>query len=168
MTPAQNLRALLESKGIYEQTLRLLKEHIGLKENYFSKYVTENEDYEAHVAWAEEAHKRARATAGKQTLLYHSAPPEYRKRIMKLGLQHPYQMKKLRNTDHIGAEIDAAGIYFTDTKPDDPRYDTWAVDVRGLTLEPDETTDWPYPETWWFTYDQVGPERLKLIQAGIV
>lgn len=59
------------------------------------------------------------------------------------------------------------GIYFTDNREDiDERFDMWEVDVRGLKLHPDETTDWPEGHVWWVTYDEVGPERLRLIYRG--
>lgn len=99
------------------------------------------------------------------TVLYHQAPVAQRNRIAEIGLQHPYEIPQ-----ELGVEMsndETQGIYFTDNAEDiDPRYDMWAVDVRGLALHPDETTDWPDGHEWSVTYDQVGPERLRLVHEG--
>lgn len=97
--------------------------------------------------------------------LYHQSPSNMRERIAQLGLQHPYNIPS-----DLGVEMsndETQGIYFTYNREDvDKRFDMWEVDVRGLTLHPDETTDWPDGHTWWVTYDEVGPERLQLVYQG--
>lgn len=106
------------------------------------------------------------AQEGVPAILYHQAPPAARERIAKLGLQHPRDIP-----GDLGIEMsndETVGIFFTDNPENGPRSDLWEVDVRGLHLVPDDTTDWPEGHTWWVTYqDEVGPERLKLIQKGI-
>lgn len=99
------------------------------------------------------------------TVLYHQAPANMRERIAQLGLQHPYDIPS-----DLGVEMsndETSGIYFTDNRGDiDKRFDMWEVDVSGLKLHPDDTTDWPEGHVWWVTYDEVGPERLRLIYQG--
>ena len=45
--------------------------------------------------------------------------------------------------------------------------DEWAVDIRGLELFADDTTD-PEDETdtWWQCFENIPPQRLKLVHAG--
>lgn len=101
------------------------------------------------------------------SVLYHQAPVAARARILGLGLQHPCDIPADAGIE-MCSDDEAVGIYFTDNATDiDDRCDLWEVDVRGLSLEPDETTDWPEGHTWWVTYqDEVGPERVKLVYRG--
>lgn len=99
------------------------------------------------------------------TTLYHQSPPKMRERIGQVGLQHPCDIPD--ELDVPMSNEETIGIYFTNNSNDvDRKYDMWAVDVLGLVLHPDETTDWPEGHIWWVTYDQVGPERLTLIYAA--
>ena len=88
--------------------------------------------------------------------LYHHAPKSERASIQRHGL--------------LRSKSPAHGIFFASKATDQVRWgiDTWKVDVRGLQLERDTTTD---PEdaadTWWVTYDEdISPDRLTLIRGG--
>lgn len=65
------------------------------------------------------------------------------------------------------------GIFFhTVLSPNDlsrDSIDIWQVDVRGMDLERDTTTEHDESDPWWVSwYEDVAPEKLKLIgkQAG--
>ena len=58
MKPAEKLRYLLESKGIYEEAIALMKEHNSSKDKSSYFYVEEHTEYEdmgdghkQHVSW---------------------------------------------------------------------------------------------------------------------
>ena len=105
-------------------------------------------------------------------VMYHNSPPENRESILREGLRHSY-------SEAAGAAEDAGddpamgrGI-FLDTVPSrSGNIDTWRVDVSGLELERDDTTDISgTPEydghEWWVTYgDDIPPSRLKLMTGG--
>jgi hypothetical protein len=93
-------------------------------------------------------------------ILYHLSPSEKRLSILRLGL-----LARLSQA--------AENAVFFDSLPTfQPGFDTWQVDVRGLAIEPDDTTDFSgTPEfkghEWWVLYGaDVPPERLTLISPN--
>lgn len=111
------------------------------------------------------------AQLGIPPILYHSAPKSERESILRHGL-----LRSKSETDQLaieqGEDLSAGpygGIFFS-TKPSDSSrefFDTWAVDVRGLHIEPDLTTDWPEDnDPWWVSWDaDIPPSRLRLIET---
>jgi len=114
--------------------------------------------------------------ADRPTVMYHATSPANRESILSHGLQ-----RRFSETAQVAkGEEDweqAGGIFFsTKTKQGEPNEgcDVWAVDVSGLSLERDDTTDVPYPEDggiegdeWWVTYNEdVPPGRLRLFKPG--
>lgn len=104
------------------------------------------------------------------TTLYHIAPVVMRDSISQEGLVHPMDLhQSWHETGLVGSDAGAVGIYFTDIPDASPEFDCWEVDVRGLQLEPDQTTDVPEGQNWFVTYRdrKVDPSRLKLIHRGV-
>jgi len=107
--------------------------------------------------------------------LYHYSPRENRESIMQHGL-----MRSSSETAQIAKEMgepnwhEAGGIFFSDTyeKPENPEaIDLWEVDVRGLNLERDETTDHDHlGEKWYVDWESesIAPERLNLLSDRIM
>jgi hypothetical protein len=106
------------------------------------------------------------------TMLYHSAPTSDRDSIRKEGL--------LRSKSHAHRQAMAigftpeegpfGGIFFASKPTNQTAHgiDTWAVNVQGLHLQSDDTTDSDDAEdTWWVTYDEdVMPDRLTLLYGA--
>ena len=104
-------------------------------------------------------------------LLYHVANTEDRQSIMQHGLLRSKSwahMAAMERGDGITTDENPLGGIFFASKPSYQRaFDLWEVDVRGLYIEPDATTDPEYPEdTWWVTYEEITPQRLTLLHAG--
>jgi len=114
--------------------------------------------------------------ADRPTVMYHATSPSHRESILRHGLQRRFSETAQVAKGEVDWEL-AGGIFFS-TKTKDEKAnqgcDVWEVDVRGLSLEPDDTTDVPYPEDggiegdeWWVTYNEdVPPSRLKLFKPG--
>jgi hypothetical protein len=95
------------------------------------------------------------------THMYHASPTSNRSSIQQRGLR-----------------LDASpayqaggwgGIFFSTKKGTDAQWgiDQWRVDVRGLKLMPDETTDPEDPEDeWYYVMVDVPPSRLVLDTPG--
>lgn len=93
-------------------------------------------------------------------ILYHHSPVENRESILKHGLLTMYGARRG------GHEA----IFLTDK----PKFggqvtDVWEVNVRGLPVQEDITTDLDYEEiekvygNWYAIYEDIPPERLRLI-----
>ena len=85
-------------------------------------------------------------------ILYHYTWPENRESILQYGLL-------VNKSQTEGQEIYLASKLRADTNGD-----IWQVHARGLdlnqTLTPDDDED-----TWWVVYDDIPPDRLRLIKA---
>lgn len=98
------------------------------------------------------------------TFLYHMSSPDNRASIRKHGL-----LASKSEAAQLAAEYGEEGgngIYFSNIPSDEGRCDIWKVNVDGLHLERDETTDHDHlGEEWWVTYsdDVVEPWRLTLV-----
>lgn len=92
------------------------------------------------------------------TLLYHSAPTEYRDSVLRHGLL----ASKSSAYDPSDENLTGA-IYFASKPVRQPGFDLWQVNVSGLNIEedydqPDET------DPWFVIYGQdIPPDRLKLV-----
>jgi len=86
------------------------------------------------------------------SVMYHYTASENRARIRRRGL----------------VPGRAGGVYMaTKLDPNHGTGDIWEVDVSGLRLDPDHTTDPPDPDdTWWVFWNIVKPARLRLIRQG--
>ncbi len=108
-------------------------------------------------------------TQGQPSVLYHVAPTSERQSVMQHGLLRSKSYAHALAADMgIATSDDPIGGIFFASKPIHQRnFDLWEVDVRGLHLEPDDTTDPEDPEdSWWVTYeDDIPPIRLRLIDA---
>ena len=108
------------------------------------------------------------------TVLYHSAPSSARHSIRRHGLLRSKSETHQLAIEQGETDGPYGGIFFA-SKPiekDSPGADLWQVDVRGLHLVPDDTTDSPWEaggdtdDTWWVTYtEDVPPSRLKLMRS---
>ena len=87
--------------------------------------------------------------------LYHNTSKMNRESIRESGL--------LTQKDEMGT----SGIYLTDRLAMTGRYyDTWKVNVTGLDLQKDPTTEpWREGELWYVCYSDIPPKRLTLIPA---
>jgi len=90
-------------------------------------------------------------------ILYHNSSPKNRQSILTNGLRVKY-----------GSEAGGhAGIFFSN-KPDfTTRSDAWQVNVQGLDIEEDSTTqvppEYPEDEKWYACYQDIPPDRIKLL-----
>lgn len=69
----------------------------------------------------------------------------------------------------LGADL-GSGIFFCEKRPQDQSgVDIWEVDVEGLLLLPDDTTEPPDPEdVWWVHHEADVPAcRLTLVELDI-
>jgi hypothetical protein len=57
-------------------------------------------------------------------------------------------------------------IYFASKLRPDGNGDIERVDARGLDIEPDFVTADNDDDTWWVTYDDIPPTRLRPIKAA--
>jgi len=92
--------------------------------------------------------------------MYHVASPENRISIEKNGL--------LSSKSYFYDEDDGGhgGIFFHSKYVSQYGMDTWKVDVMGLPIENDETTD--TSEEWYVLWNQdVTPDRLELIYKAM-
>lgn len=107
------------------------------------------------------------------TILYHASNAADRESIMRDGLLRSRSEAHQTAMDGGFSEDEGpfGGIFFS-SKIEQRKHgiDTWQVDVRGLHIQPDDTTDPEDPDdTWWVTYDEdVSPERLKLMFVGML
>jgi len=65
-----------------------------------------------------------------------------------------------------GADYVGGGGLFLSSTPSSSGIDVWAVNVEGLALERDQTTDHDHlGEQWWVSYelDVIPVERLRLL-----
>jgi GNAT superfamily N-acetyltransferase/RNA:NAD 2'-phosphotransferase (TPT1/KptA family) len=95
--------------------------------------------------------------------LYHQAPVSARENIKANGLIQP--------VDDDGE----GGIYFSSYPPIGTQGDVWEVDVRGLKIEPDDTTPFfntdkdieAFGAPWWVYWNQgnIPPSRLNLMTS---
>lgn len=95
------------------------------------------------------------------SVLYHHSHPNNRQSILQHGLLKKYDANADPNDSMLG------GIFFSN-KPDfTTRSDVWEVDVRGLPVEEDPTTQVPpessADEAWYVVYQDIPPNRIKLI-----
>lgn len=83
-------------------------------------------------------------------ILYHASPRINRESIAERGLS-------------IGADNTGFGaIFLTDTAPPcSPLLDVYAVDIRGLDIELDTTTDAPDGECWYAVYEDIPIAAMK-------
>ena len=109
-----------------------------------------------------------------EIVMYHNAPTEARESIREKGLlvfmSDAAQAARERNEPEKGL----GGIFFDTVPTTAGRFDTWQVDVSGLDIEPDETTDisgiggeWEGHEWWVLWGENVLPNRLKLFHEGV-
>jgi len=92
-------------------------------------------------------------------ILYHFSNPMNRDSILRHGL--------LRSNSRAMENA----IFFTDTvNPTEiGNSDVWAVNVKGLNLESDWTTEPFDKETWYVCFEKdVEPNRIKLIKQGVL
>lgn len=101
------------------------------------------------------------------TILYHNTPSTHRESIWERGL-----LRSCSETTELAREMGEEGVFggiFMSAKPSAERegFDTWAVDVSGLDILPDETTDCPDPEdSWWVCWDaDIEADRLELLNT---
>lgn len=113
--------------------------------------------------FAEEMGTLEKAASVTPKVVYHGSSPENRQSILQHGLL-------ASKSD--AAQLGGHGVLFFDDKLDTQKgIDEWEVNVEGLDLEPDDTTDisnnpdWE-GHTWWAYYGDIPPERLKLIHEG--
>lgn len=96
--------------------------------------------------------------------MYHYTDAANRSSILKHGLLGS-EARAIENGVFLDSKLTA--------KDSEGKYtDAWAVDVRGLDVEPDWTTDIAdNPEyeghTWWVFYGDIPPSRLRLVRKGI-
>lgn len=101
-------------------------------------------------------------------VLYHSSPPENRVSIGLLGLTL-YLSEAAQTAKEMGDPdwMEAGSVFFSSTPEDVAAVDIWAVDVRGLDIEPDDTTECPHDgETWWQLRQPIPAARLTLYRAA--
>lgn len=100
-------------------------------------------------------------------ILYHNSSVKNREAIFQHGLQRANS-----ETAELAREMGeadwqmAGGIFFTDTCKPEPGIDVWEVDISGLPLETDETTDHGHLDEHWFVdweSDVIPPSRLNLL-----
>ena len=95
-------------------------------------------------------------------MAYHLSPTKNRQNILKYGL--------LASKGDAALMGGTGGIFFDSVPTSDNGFDTWAVNLKGLNVEPDDTTDISNsPEwtghSWWVVWGQdISPDRLKLIK----
>lgn len=97
--------------------------------------------------------------------LFHHTLSSNRDNILHDGLLQPLS-EAAQTAASMGME-GGSGIFFCEKRPkDDPRVDIWRVDVRGLELFPDDTTEpTDSNDTWWvFHSGDIGPERMEFLQ----
>jgi hypothetical protein len=101
--------------------------------------------------------------------LYHHTTISNRDGILRDGL-----LQSMSDAARLATEMGmegGSGIYFCEMRPeDDPRCDVWKVDVRGLVLAPDETTDPSDPDdVWWVHHAADVPAwRMELLEPEAV
>jgi RNA:NAD 2'-phosphotransferase (TPT1/KptA family)/8-oxo-dGTP pyrophosphatase MutT (NUDIX family)/ribosomal protein L32 len=100
------------------------------------------------------------STTEHSDVMYHYAGTENRASIQKHGLLGS-KSSAIENAVFLDSKLTKEGKYT----------DTWEVNVKGLELEPDWTTDisdrdeWE-GHTWWIFYGDIPSNRLKLVHAG--
>lgn len=102
--------------------------------------------------------------------LYHVSPIGNRESIIDHGLLLSKSEASAVSRE-MGEEVEAGGIFFTNTLTHERphMFDVWEVDVRGLELERDETTDHDHlGEQWWVCYEDISPDRLNLLSDRII
>lgn len=97
--------------------------------------------------------------------LYHATARENRDSILCRGLDARFSdAAQTAGDDYCGG----GGIFFNSVPSDGGEgIDVWAVDVRGIPLERDQTTAHDHTgEEWWVCYDLevIEPTRLALVQ----
>jgi len=100
--------------------------------------------------------------------MFHSSPPESRTSIGLVGL-----VLYLSDAAQIAKEMgepdwmSAGAIFLTSSPEDIDAVDVWEVDVSGLALEPDDTTECPHEGvSWWQVRQPICPSRLTLHRAA--
>jgi 8-oxo-dGTP pyrophosphatase MutT (NUDIX family)/RNA:NAD 2'-phosphotransferase (TPT1/KptA family)/GNAT superfamily N-acetyltransferase len=100
------------------------------------------------------------ATNEHPDVMYHYAGTENRASIQEHGLLGS-KSSAIENAVFLDSKLTQEGKYT----------DTWEVNVKGLELESDWTTDisdrdeWE-GHTWWIFYGDIPPQRLKLVHEG--
>lgn len=90
-------------------------------------------------------------------ILYHESPSENRESILQYGLHQRFSELYEEGEDHSGM------TFLSDVMPEYSRnFDVWEVDVSGLELWEDSTTE-PFPGHNWYCTGSVPPERIKLV-----
>jgi hypothetical protein len=99
--------------------------------------------------------------------VYHAAPATCRASILSQGLvtslpEADRQAFDLEESAHI-----TGGIFFSSKRPTESEFiDVWEVDVSGLDLYVDDTTEPLEPDdSYWVVYTDIPPSRLKLLHA---
>lgn len=96
-------------------------------------------------------------------MLYHHSNPNNRQSILQRGLRTEYdQTMDMSQPGVVG------GIYLSN-KPDyTTRSDVWEIDAHNLPVEEDWTTTTTNPEEkWYVVYQDIPPDRIKLIPKNV-
>ena len=88
---------------------------------------------------------------GEPLVVYHYSPHANSASIAKRGL--------------VGSDATSPGgdraVFVSDTYKPQPGMVAYAIDARGLDLQPDDTTEAPGGERWFAAYGDIGPEQIK-------
>lgn len=100
--------------------------------------------------------------------LFHSSPPENRSSISSEGLILGHSDAAVLSREMGDPDWMIAGAIFLTSSPEDiDAVDVWEVDVLGLALEPDDTTECPHEGvSWWQVRQPICPSRLTLHRAA--
>ena len=79
-------------------------------------------------------------------ILYHHSDPRVRDSILQFGLKTKFDRSGMN------------AIFLTDKK--EGPLDVWEVNVNGLSLEQDHTTE---EEGCWMCFDDIPPSKIKLL-----
>jgi hypothetical protein len=88
-------------------------------------------------------------------VLYHYTSRDNRDSIMRHGL--------LADKSHTGGPE----IYLASKLTNETQSDVWEVDARGLDIHPDFQVPEDNSDDWWVTYDDITPNRLKLVSESL-
>jgi hypothetical protein len=98
------------------------------------------------------------------SVLYHASSDANRASILQHGLDARFSDAAQTG----GADYRGGGGLFFSSKPSLSNLDVYAVDVVGIPLERDQTTDHGHLDAdWWVSYevDNIPPTRLRLLPA---
>jgi hypothetical protein len=92
-------------------------------------------------------------------ILYHESAKDNRESILRYGLSTRFSLLHEEGDDQLGL------TFLTDVRPSSSEsFDIWEVDVDGMSLEEDWTTDPPEGEKWYCT-GSIPSEKIRLISA---